>query len=131
MADTHMGYGPGAAPTGTAAERLRTFAIVVYVLYLLATPFLGVPLLIGAMLAYAKKSEAKGTAFESHFANAIDVFWVSLVIGIVALPLWPLFFLGGLIHMVLLVWVLYRSVKGLMRAIEWQPYDQPQVQPQV
>lgn len=127
MADTHMGYGPGAAPTGTAAERLRTFAIVIYVLYLLSAPCVGITMLLGVILAYMKKGEARGTAFESHFANAVDMFWVSLVVGIVAIPLWPLFGLGFLIHAVLLVWVLYRSVKGLMRAIEWQPYDQPQV----
>jgi uncharacterized membrane protein len=127
MADTHVGYGPGAAPAGSAAERLRTFVIVVYVLYLLAAPCIGLTMLIGAVIAYTKKGEAKDTAFESHFANAIDVFWVSLVVGIVAMPLWPLFFLGFFIHAALLIWVLYRTVKGLMRAIEWQPYDQPQV----
>jgi len=123
MADTHVGYSPGAAPAGSAAERLRTFAIVVYVLYLLAAPCIGLTMLIGAVIAYSRKNEAKGTAFESHFANAIDVFWVSLVVGIVAMPLWPLFGLGFFIHAALLVWVLYRTIKGLMRAIEWQPYD--------
>jgi uncharacterized membrane protein len=123
MADTHVGYSPGAAPAGSAAERLRTFTIVVYVLYLLAAPCIGLTMLIGAVIAYSRKNEAKGTAFESHFANAIDVFWVSLVVGIVAMPLWPLFGLGFFIHAALLVWVLYRTIKGLMRAIEWQPYD--------
>jgi uncharacterized membrane protein len=43
------------------------------------------------------------------------------------MPLWPLFGLGFFIHAALLVWVLYRTIKGLMRAIEWQPYDQPRV----
>jgi uncharacterized membrane protein len=122
MSDTHVGYGASAAPLGSAAERLRTFTIVVYVLYLLAAPSVFSTMLIGALIAYWKQSEAKDTPFASHFANAIDVFWVSLVVGIVALPLWPLFGLGFFIHAALFVWVLYRTVKGLLRAIEWQPY---------
>jgi uncharacterized membrane protein len=122
MSDTHMGYGAGAAPVGSAAERLRTFTIVVYVLYLLAAPSIFSTMLIGALIAYWKQREAIDTPFASHFANAIDVFWVSLVVGIVALPLWPLFGLGFFIHAALFVWVLYRTIKGLLRAIEWQPY---------
>jgi uncharacterized membrane protein len=119
MADTHV----GAAPVSSAAERSRTFAIVIYVLYLLAAPSIFSTMLIGAVVAYLKKDEARGTPFESHFANAIDVFWVALVVGIVAFVLWPLFFLGALIHAGLFFWVLYRTVKGLVRAIEWQPYS--------
>ncbi len=122
MADTHMGYGPNPSIPTIAAERLRTFSIVVYVLYLLAAPSVFSTMLIGAGIAYFKRGEARGTAFESHFANAIDVFWVALVIGVVAFVLWPLFFLGALIHAALFVWILYRSIKGLIRAIEWRPY---------
>jgi uncharacterized membrane protein len=119
MADTHL----GAAPVGgLAAERLRTVTIAVYVLYLLAVPTVFTTALIGAVIAYLKKDEAHETPFESHLANAIDVFWVTLVVGIVATPLWYLFYLGALIHTGLLVWALYRTVKGLMLAIEWQPY---------
>ena len=127
MADTHVGYGPGAAPAGSAAERLRTFAIVVYVLYLVSPVCIFSTMLLGVILAYLKKNEARGTAFESHFANAIEMFWVSVVVGIVAVPLWLLFGLGIFIHAALLVWVLYRTVKGLTRAIDWQPYDQPKI----
>jgi uncharacterized membrane protein len=122
MADAPLGVSPGAAPIGTALERFRTLAIVVYVLYLLALPSLFSTMLIGLVVAYIKRGEARGTVFESHFANAIDIFWVALVVGIVAIVLWPLFFLGTAIHAILLVWVLYRTIRGLLRAIEWQPY---------
>lgn len=118
MADTQSGY----APADNSAERLRTFAIVVYVLYLLSAPSIFTSMLIGVIVAYLKRGDARGTVFESHFANAIDVFWLALVVGIVATLLWPLFFLGGLIHAGLYIWILYRAVKGLMRAIDWQPY---------
>jgi uncharacterized membrane protein len=122
LADTHLGYGPSAAPAGSAAERLRTYAIVVYVLYLLFLPSFTCTMLIGVVVAYLKRNEARGTAFESHFVNAIDIFWVGLVVGLVATAFIPLFGLGFLIHAGLVVWILYRTVKGLIRAIEWQPY---------
>ena len=122
MADTHVGYGPGPASAGSVAERLRVYSIVVYVLYILAVPSIFSTMLIGVVIAYWKKGEARGTPFESHFANAIDVFWLALVVGIVAIALWPLFFLGALIHAALFVWALYRTIKGLLRAVEWEPY---------
>lgn len=122
MADTHLDLGPGAAPLGSSSERLRTYSIVVYVLYLLAAPSIFSTMLIGVLLAYWKQTEARGSIFESHFANAIDVFWVALVVGIVATILWPLFFLGLLIHAVLFVWIVYRTVTGLIRVIDWRPY---------
>lgn len=120
MADAHMGYGPGAAPSTT--ESLRTYSIVVYALYLLGLPSGGISTLIGVIVAYVKRNESRGTPFESHFTNAIDVFWVGLVVGIVGLILWPLFFLGALIHCALVVWILFRTIKGLIRAIDGQPY---------
>lgn len=122
MADTHLGYGAGSTPAGSVAERLRVYSIIVYVLYILAVPSIFSTMLIGVVLAYWKRHEAQGTPFESHFVNAIDVFWLALVVGIVAIVLWPLFFLGALIHAALFVWALYRTIKGLFRAIEWQPY---------
>ncbi len=121
MTDTHPGL--SATRLGTSEERLRTFSIVVYILFLLAAPSIFSTMLIGVFVAYLKRDEAHGTAFESHFANAIEVFWVTLVVGLVAFFLWPLFFLGAVIHAGLFVWVLYRTVKGLLRAIEWQPYS--------
>ena len=122
MSDTSLSSGLGQTHSG-AEESLRTYAIVVYVLFMLAAPSIFSSMLIGVALAYVKRGDARGTVFESHFGNAIEVFWVTLVIGIVALALWPLFLLGALVHAALFVWVIYRTVKGLVRAVEWRPYD--------
>ncbi|HWU24811.1 MAG TPA: hypothetical protein VN154_00280 [Rhizomicrobium sp.] len=122
MTDTHPVLGSTIAASDNATERLRTYSIVIYVLYLLSLPSAFLTFLIGAIVAYFKRGEARDTIFESHFANAIEVFWVALVVGLVAIALWPLFFLGALIHAVLLVWVLYRTIKGLLRAIEGRAY---------
>lgn len=126
MADTQIGRGfwPGrrTGSLGTTDERLRAYAIVVYILFLLAAPSAFSTMLIGVAIAYAIQGHAHDSLFESHFANAIETFWVALVVGLVAFVLWPLFFLGAIIHAVLFVWVLYRSIRGLARAIAWQPY---------
>lgn len=126
MADTHIGrsFWPGrrTGSLGTTDERLRAYAIVVYTLFLLAAPSAFSTMLIGVVIAYAIQGHAHDSIFESHFANAIETFWVALVIGLVAFPLWPLFFLGAVIHTALFAWVLYRTIKGLARAIDWRSY---------
>jgi len=111
------------APAGEAAapENLRLFTIVVYALYIAAFCN-GLTAIIGVIIAYVKRGDARGTIYESHFTNAIEVFWISLVIGLIAIPLWFLFFLGALIHLGLIVWYLYRSIKGLVRALDGRAY---------
>ena len=104
-----------------AESDTRIMAIIVYGLYLVGWPCLHLPTVAGLILAYIKRDDARGTIWESHFANQIEIFWVSLVIGIVAIPL--CFFLIGIPILALLVlWFLYRTVKGLVRAIENRPY---------
>ena len=139
------------ADTQTAApdsDRSRLIAIVVWGLYLAAV-INGITALAGVVLAYVSRGEARGTVYESHFSHAIETFWISLlglviliVIAIVVfasgfsnlhdistsshvdfnashLLLLPVLGLGGL---ALFVWYLYRSVTGLVRAIDAKPY---------
>jgi uncharacterized membrane protein len=101
----------------------------------------------GVVLAYIKRSDAKNTPYYGHFSAAITTFWVVLVAGalLVALTLqlvfgtvlfyerpvadlaWhtsvmaalPLIWLG---FVLLLIFYLYRTIKGLVRAIEGRPY---------
>jgi uncharacterized membrane protein len=124
----------------------RILAIVVYALYLLALAN-GLTAMAGVVVAYIKRSDAKGTPYYGHFSAAITTFWVVLIAGavLVALTLqlvfgtllfyqrpvadlaWhpsvmaalPLIWLG---FVVLLIFYLYRTIKGLVRAIEGRPY---------
>ncbi len=99
----------------------RILAIIVYGLYLVGWPCLHLPTVAGLVLAYIKRGDARGTIWESHFNNQIETFWISLVIGIVAVPL-CFVLIGFPILAVLVVWFLYRTIKGLIRAIEGRPY---------
>jgi uncharacterized membrane protein len=80
--------------------------------------FIGV---IGVIVAYVKRGEARGTWLESHMTWLIRTFWWSTVwalIGWVVLVLLAIvligFALGPLIWMVTAIWVLYRVIKGVL-----------------
>ena len=108
-------------PATAAASDLRTLAIVCYVLFFTAL-FSGITALIGLIIAYVKIGDARGTVWESHFDNLITVFWVALagcIIGV--LTIWVLG-LGILILFALFVWYLYRTIKGILAAVDSKPY---------
>ena len=101
-------------------DSARTMTIIVYLLYLAAL-INGLTAIIGVILAYVKRDEARGTIYESHFANAIEVFWIFLVGMLVAVPL--CFVLVGIpLVVALYIWVLFRTIKGVVRANDGQPY---------
>jgi len=99
----------------------RVLALVAYVLFLVGWPTLHLATVAGVILAYVQRSEARGTVWESHFDAIISTFWIALVIGIVAIPL--CFVLVGFgVLAVLVIWFLYRTIRGLVHAIESRPY---------
>ena len=127
---------------------LRMIVLLVYGLFLLAM-FNGATAIAGVILAYIKRDEARGTIWEAHFRNIIHVFWIALGAAVVALVLlieaaggfaismfatngnpppyvigWfialiPVFWLGAVIFF---LWYLYRTVRGLVLAIESKPF---------
>jgi uncharacterized membrane protein len=111
----------GAAPAADESDT-RLMAIIVYGLYLVGWPCLHLPTIVGLIMAYVKRDDARGTIWESHFRNQIETFWIALVVGAVAIPL-CFVFVGFPILFGVFVWFLYRSIKGLIRAIEHRPFD--------
>jgi uncharacterized membrane protein len=102
-------------------ESLRGTAILCYALFLLGWPTVHIATVVALVLAYVQRSEAHGTVWESHFRNLIETFWVSLLIAAIAIPL-CFVFVGIPILIGVMVWFLYRTIKGLVRAIEGRPY---------
>ncbi|HUB84293.1 MAG TPA: hypothetical protein VL971_01265, partial [Rhizomicrobium sp.] len=93
--------------------------------------------------AYVKRGEARGTIWESHFNNLIQVFWsgvvvfalflIALLFGVFGLAhsveanafagvlfLVPVIWLLGVAY---LVWYLYRTVKGIVQAIDGKAFS--------
>jgi len=103
-----------------SAENLRTLAIITYVLYLLAC-LNGITALIGVIIAYVKRGDAEGTPYKSHFDNLISVFWTTLIAGILGAIL-VFVVIGFAVLAGLLVWYLYRTIRGLLRAVDGKAY---------
>lgn len=107
----------------TAVDRTaaaRSWTLLIYGLYLAAL-FTALPLVVGGIVALLKRDLAKGTVYETHLDNQVTVLWVSVVLGVVG---WILLLvaIGWLIWGGLWLWVLWRSGRGLWRALDGRPY---------
>lgn len=109
-------------PTAIDPEQagFRRDALIVYGLYV-ASYFVGITALIGVIIAYLKRGDARGTAWESHFSNQILIFWTVLVVGLIGGFL-TLILIGWLVLVVLAVWSIWRVVKGIVRALDGAAY---------
>jgi uncharacterized membrane protein len=99
-------------------DRLRAATILSYILYLGV-----VTMPLGVTLAYLNCEQARDTVYESHLANAIDIFWVAVIVGAAAAPMIWLFGLGAAIEMALFGGLTVRIVKGLGGAVEARPCE--------
>jgi uncharacterized membrane protein len=103
------------------ATDTRILAIIVYGLYLGALFTAGAAGLVGVILAYVKRDEARGTIWESHFENAIHAFWIWFILMAVGIVTsW--FLIGFFVMAAAFLYFLYRTVKGLIAAIDSRPY---------
>ncbi len=118
----------------TSPQAPTTAALIAYLLFGLAgltqiggsgiavpAPLLTVIGVIGVIVAYVKRSDARGTWLESHMTWLIRTFWWSTVWALIGWALLVLlaivligFALGPLIWAITAIWVLYRVIKGVM-----------------
>ncbi|WP_339737568.1 hypothetical protein [uncultured Maricaulis sp.] len=111
----------------TADRDERLMAGLGYVLILLGN-IIGVTTLIAVIIAYARKDTAPGW-LNTHYVFQIRTFWVA-IFGIIAstglimtLILSPFGFLGfGLVWL----WVLIRSIVGLIRLVDGRGNGDPE-----
>lgn len=101
----------------------KTWAIVVWALYLLGyvTAF---TVIVGVIIAYVKRDELAGTPYASHMTSAIRTFWIGVIVGIIGFVL-TFIGIGLVILFALVVWNLYRVIRGLIRALDGRPIDDP------
>ncbi len=101
----------------------RNWPIIIWALYIAAFITLGLTMLIGAIIAYVKRPELKGTPAESHMTYAIVTFWVTVIVSAVrnAAP----FDLSGVVFVPLMIWQLVRIFRGFLRAVDGKPIDKP------
>ena len=110
------------APAAKSAEELaglKNIAMVVYALQALSFLW-GVTAIVGIVINYVKRDDAKGTLYESHFDWQIRTFWWGLLWGVVGLLL-AIFLIGFFVLFAVWVWMIYRVVKGWLKLNEGKP----------
>lgn len=110
--------------TSNSATEPKTWALIVWGLYV-ASYFTGITAIIGVVIAYVKRAELAGTPFESHMTYAIRTFWISLI-GIIIGCLLLIVGIGFIVLAALVVWQIYRTIRGIIRALDSQPIDNPE-----
>lgn len=109
---------------GNASDRklvLITHALI------LAGQFTAQLTAVGAVIiAYTQRDRVGETIWETHYAAAITTFWIGLAFYLVSIPLmFVVISFANIvipIAIVMTIWFLYRSIRGLVHAIESKPY---------
>ena len=87
-------------------------------------PLFGIAGIVGVIIAYVKRSEARGTWVDSHFTWLIRTFWWSLLWDMIAALLF-ITLIGIPFAIALLVgtsiWGIYRLVRGFLQFKDSQP----------
>ena len=102
-------------------KSLKTITTVIYALQA-ASFFVGITLFVAIVFNYIKRDEVRGTWLETHFRWQIRTFWFGMLwtgLGILTYVL----FIGYLIFLANLVWMIYRIAKGWLNLVEGKPMD--------
>ncbi|MBN2690776.1 MAG: hypothetical protein JXR43_02810 [Burkholderiaceae bacterium] len=98
-------------------DSLKTLVLAIYVLQALSF-FWGITAVIGVIIAYVKRDDARGTWLDSHLRWQIRTFWWALFWSVIGFALIWVFGLGFLVLAVVYFWTIYRVVKGWLKLTE-------------
>ena len=101
----------------------KNIAQIVYLCQALSFLF-GITAIVGVILNYLKRDEAKGTWLESHFVWQIKTFWIGLIASFVGFIL-IFVLIGFFILAATLVWIIYRAIKGYLLLDAEKPIENP------
>lgn len=122
---------PAPAAASPQVASAKSLATVVYALQA-ASLLVGITAIVGVVINYMKRDEARGTWVESHFDWQIETFWKSLwwtlglvVLGVLVLVVTefaslPLILLYAAALAVAL-WYIYRLVRGALALYDERP----------
>lgn len=121
---TPPGPAPGTPPPGTPPAGFDlNYPTIVSLLYL-SSFLLGITGLVGVVLAYVWRGEARDPWEASHYQYLINTFWLGLVGSIVSVIL--MFILIGIpMLFAVMALVVVRSVLSLIRAQKREPMPNP------
>ncbi len=104
-------------PRDPREHSLRGYAMFGYAMHLLGL-FTVVGFIVGLIIAYIKRDDARGTIYESHFRWQTRSFWW-FVLWFVLLLVPTLLTIGFVpFFVVAQVWFAYRMIKGWLRVVD-------------
>ena len=103
----------GSDKTEQQIASLRQLTLILYILYASCWILGGLPAIVAIVINYIKREDAAGTLYESHFAWQIRSFWWGLAWAVVG-TITAIIGIGFLIFGALVIWLIYRMVKGLL-----------------
>ena len=109
----------GRGPTPEELQQLKTVTTVVYALQALSFLW-GLTAIVGVIINYVKREDARGTVYESHFDWQIRTFWWGLAWAVVGFVL-AVVLVGFVVMFVAWIWMIYRVVKGWLKLIDGKP----------
>ena len=113
----------GDAPTSARDQNGdRILAVINYALLLVGIGN-GLTVLIAAILAFVRKDNADPLV-KNHFQFQIRTFWYWLAMVIVGALTWILL-IGMLILLIANIWLVIRSVVGMIRLVDGRPHSDP------
>ena len=110
----------GSTKSAEELAGLKNIAMVVYALQALSFLW-GLTAIVGVIVNYVKRDDARGTLYESHFDWQIRTFWWGLVWAVLGVVLVLAAGLGFLVLFVAWIWAIYRVVKGWLKLAENKP----------
>lgn len=106
--------------TKTSAD--RTVMHVLYGLHTVAWASMGIFAVIALIANYIKRADEQDPVYVSHHNYMIATFWWTVLWLVVTSPLYLLFLLPGMIaHTIVLLWYLYRCIRGWLRFTDGRP----------
>jgi len=116
QADTH-------GEAAKANDSMRTTVLVVHGLNALGMLTVVTPL-VGVILAYVKRDDARGTIYESHLEYAIRTFWIGVGLLLTGIVL-TLVLVGTIVLALSTVWYLIRLVRAFVAALDGRAIANP------
>lgn len=122
-----MSYPPQYIAPRSSGDRM--LMQVLYGLHTLAWFSMGTLAVVALLLNYIRRGDEVDAVYLAHHRYMIATFWWTLLRLLLLSPLWLLFFFPGwLAYLIVLLWYLYRCLKGWLRFNAGRPPADPSPQ---
>ena len=93
-------------------QEARTLTLLVYILQAVGFLSVGIAWVVGIIINHIKQDAVRGSLYASHFRWQMRTFWFSILWFVLCAPLWVLVIPGWLAYSAIVLWALYRIIRG-------------------